>query len=260
VGITALITPLNIGRLRGNLGEWYRLPPEHRYANRVEATAILCYHVAWAGRSVLVDAAAYDFSLGGASMALPGPHPPPLGVQLAAAGTDPGAVTDVVITHAHFDHINGLTRLVDGRYVPAFPKARHYLGAGDWDPPNFEALQNNTLAVVEQHGLLSLVHGPLELAPGLDIVPAPGETPGHQLLHVQAGNVEAYITGDLYHHVLEFDEPERNVYWAEPETMRASKAMLMARAEASGATVYFAHIEGAWRVVGGKWVVKNQTQ
>ena len=255
MGITALITPFNIGRLRADLGLWYKLPPDHRYANRVEAFAILCYHVAWAGRSVLVDAAAYDFSLGGASMALPGPHPPPLGEQLAAAGADPGAVTDVVITHAHFDHINGLTRRVDGRYVPAFPNARHYLGAGDWDPPNFGALQINTLAVVEQHGLLSLVHGPLELAPGLDIVPAPGETPGHQLLHVKAGNVEAYITGDLYHHVLEFDEPGRNVYWAEPDTMRASKAMLMARAAASGATVYFAHIEGAWRVEGGAWVV-----
>ena len=49
-----MITPLNIGRLRGNLGEWYKLPAEHRYAKRVEATAILCYHVAWAGRSVLV--------------------------------------------------------------------------------------------------------------------------------------------------------------------------------------------------------------
>src|SRR6266852_2989076 len=117
-----VITPLNIGRLRGNLGEWYKLPAEHRYANRVEAIAILCYHVAWAGRSVVVDAA-------------------------------------------------------------------------------------------------------------------------------------AYVTGDLYHHVLEFDEPGRNVYWAEPETMQASKAMLMARAGASGAKVYFAHIEGAWRVEGGTWVV-----
>lgn len=255
-----VITPLNIGRLRGDLAGWYRLAPSHPYAQRVEETAILCYHVALPGRSVLVDAAAYEFSLGGASMALPGPHPPPLAQQLAAAGADPDAVTDVVITHAHFDHINGLTRLVDGRYVPAFPNARHYLGAGDWDLKNFKELENATLVVLEQHGLLSLVHGPLELAPGLEIVPAPGETPGHQLLHLtaaglNAGGLEAYVTGDLYHHTLEFDEPGRNVFWAEPETMGASKVMLMARAQASRARVYFAHIEGAWRVDGGKWVV-----
>lgn len=256
--LTPTITTLNIGRLRGDLSEWFNLPPGHRYAGQVEETAILCYHVAAAGRSVLVDAAAYDFTLGGASFALPGPHPPPLAAQLAAAGAEPSAVTEVVITHAHFDHINGLTQRVDGRYVPVFPNARHYLGAGDWNPANFDELENNTLVVLEQHGLLSLVHGLLELAPGLEIVPAPGETPGHQLLRLKTGAVtasgrEAYFTGDLYHHVLEFDEPERNVTWAEPVTMAASKASLIAAAQASAARVYFAHIEGAWRVEGGRW-------
>src|SRR5258708_39793950 len=205
-----MITPINIGRLRGNLGDWYQLPPGHPYAHLVEATPIQCYHVACPGRSVLVDAPVYEFSLGGGSMELPGPHPPPLEAQLAAAGADPGAVTDVVITHAHFDHINGLTKRIDGRYVPTFPTARHYLGAGDWVPAEFAYMQKFTLGVIEQHGLLTLVHGPLELAPGLDIVRAPGETPGHQLLHVRttspnAGDRDAYITGDLYHHVLEFD-------------------------------------------------------
>jgi glyoxylase-like metal-dependent hydrolase (beta-lactamase superfamily II) len=250
---SATITVLNIGRLRGDLASWYGLPPGHPYAGRAQEIAILCYHVALPVRSVLVDTAAYEFSLGGASMALPGPHPPPLVEQLSAAGAVPGAVTDVIITHAHFDHINGLTQQIDGRYVPAFPNALHYLGAGDWNPEEFEALELNTLAVVEQHGLLSLVHGPLALGDGLEIVPAPGETPGHQLLHLRAGGREAYFTGDLYHHPLEFDEPGRNVTWAEPEAMRASKARLMERAEASGALVYFAHIEGAWRVSGGRW-------
>jgi glyoxylase-like metal-dependent hydrolase (beta-lactamase superfamily II) len=186
-------------------------------------------------------------------MALPGPHPPPLEAPLAALGLPP--ITDVVITHAHFDHINGLTRRVDGRYEPAFPNARHYLGAGDWNPANFEGLEENTLVVLERRGLLTLVNGPLALAPGLDLVPAPGETPGHQLVHVQSSEGEAYITGDLYHHPLEFEEPERNVVWAEPVAMAASKAALMARAEASRAMVYFAHIEGQWRVESGQWVM-----
>ncbi len=247
------LTTLNIGRLRGDLGEWYALPAGHPYAGKVEEISILCYHVALPGRSVLVDAAAYEFSLGGASMALKGPHPPPLAEQLAAAGADAATVTDVVITHPHFDHINGLTHKIGRRYVPAFPNARHYLGAADWTPDEFEALERNTVAVVERHGLLSLVHGPLALGDGLEIVPAPGESPGHQLLHLAAGGVEAYFTGDLFHHPLEFDEPGRNVTWAEPQTMQASKAMLMERAQASGALVYFAHIEGPWTVKAGTW-------
>jgi len=250
---TPRLTTLNIGRLRADLSEWFGLPAGHRYAGKMEECIIQCYHLAMGGHSVLVDAAAYDFTFGGESYALPGPHPPPLTAQLAALGIDPGAVTEVVITHAHFDHINGLTQRVDGRYVPAFPNARHYLGAGDWNPAAFEALENNTLLVLEQHGLLALVPGPLTLAEGLELIPAPGETPGHQLLHVRAGELEAYITGDLYHHVMEFDEPGRNVTWAEPVTMAASKASLMAQAQASSARVYFAHIEGAWRVQDGHW-------
>jgi len=248
------ITTLNIGRLRGDLTDWYGLPPGHPYYGKIEETIIQCYHVALAGRSVLVDAAAYEFSLGGASMSLKGPHPPPLAEQLAAAGADPAAVTDLVITHPHFDHINGLTHKVDGRYLPAFPGARHYLGAADWTPADFEPLQQHTLGVLEQHGLLTRVPGTLPLGEGLEIVPAPGETPGHQLLHLSAAGVEAWFTGDLYHHPLEFDEPGRNVTWADPVSMQASKARLMEQAQASGARVYFAHIEGWWKVVGGLWV------
>ncbi len=254
MGPAPQITTLNIGRLRGDLSDWYALPAGHPYAGRVEETAIQCYHVALPGRSVLVDAAEYDFTLGGASLALPGPHPPTLAEQLAAAGADPGAVTDIVITHSHFDHVNGLTRRGETGYQPAFPGARHYLGTGDWEPEHFGKLERNTVAVIERHGLLSLVYGSLSLGDGLEIVPAPGETPGHQLLHLSAGGVEAYFTGDLYHHPLEFEEPGRNVTWAEPESMAVSKATLMVRAEASGAAVYFAHIEGPWAVRDGKWV------
>src|SRR5258708_24250127 len=108
----------------------------------------------------------------------------------------------------------------------------------------------------------TVVQGPLEWERGMDVVAAPGEKPGQKLLHMQApsaqgGEQDGYITGDLYHHVLEFDEPGRNVAWAEPAAMAASKARLMARAAASSARVYFAHIEGTWGGRDGKWEVRS---
>src|SRR5262249_43430433 len=148
--------------------------------------------------------------------------------QLAALGLEPGAVSDLVITHPHFDHINGLTRRKASRYVPVFPNARHYLGAADWLPDEFEPLRRNTIGAIHADGLLQLVDDVFDLGDGLEIIPAPGETPGHQLLHLRAQGLEAYLTGDLYHHPLEFAEPDRDVTWAEPQAMRASKAALMA--------------------------------
>lgn len=242
------ITPLNIGYLRADLSEWYRLPSGHPYAGQVDELPILCYHIALAARSVLVDAAAYEFPEEVAKMAIPGFHAPSLLEQLTAAKIDAAEVSEVIITHAHFDHFNALTRLVDDCYLPTFPNARHYLGAGDWQPEHFGALEERTLKVVHQHGLLTLVEGPLDLGDGLTILPAPGETFGHQILHVQTGRTEAYFAGDLYHHQLEFSEAARNVSWAAPEAMLASKAALMERAANSGALVFFAHVEGPHQV------------
>jgi len=45
--------------------------------------------------------------------------------RLAAVGVDPDDVDIVVLTHLHPDHCGGATRLVDGRWVPTFRRARH---------------------------------------------------------------------------------------------------------------------------------------
>ncbi len=245
---TPHITPLNIGYLRADLSAWYRLPSDHPYAGQVDELPILCYHIALATRSVLIDAAVYDFPEDLAELAIPGFHAPSLLEQLAAAEIDAADVSDVIITHAHLDHFNGLTRLVDNRYVPTFPNARHYLGAGDWQPEHFGSLEEHTLKVVHHHGLLTLLDGPINLGEGLTILPAPGESPGHQILHLQTGGIEAYFVGDLYHHPLEFVEAAQNVHWAVPDVMRASKSVVIERAATSGACIFFAHIEGPYRV------------
>jgi glyoxylase-like metal-dependent hydrolase (beta-lactamase superfamily II) len=102
-----------------------------------------------------------------------------------------------------------------------------------------------------KYGLRRLVEGLLDLGDGLEILPAPGESPGHQIAHLKASETEAYIAGDLYYHRLDFAGAGRNVNWADPVSMQASKAVIAERAAASGADVYFAHIEGPCRVERG---------
>ena len=240
------ISPLNIGYLNATLAEWYDLPTNHPAASTPDRAAILCFHLATANHSVLVDAAAYAFPPDFESMVIPGEQRPGLKDQLLTLGIEADDITDLVITHPHVDHINGLSEFVDGQHLPLFPKARHYLGAADWQPETFGSLEQDTLMVIEACGLLELVSGKLELGDGLSIVPMPGETPGHQGLYLNDGEVEAYFTGDLYHHPLEFKE-DINVVWAEPQTMRASKRAIAEQAARSGAKVYFSHIEGAYR-------------
>jgi glyoxylase-like metal-dependent hydrolase (beta-lactamase superfamily II) len=51
---------------------------------------------------------------------------------------------------------------------------------------------------------------------GMTILPMPGETPGHQILHL-VGDTEwqnINFAGDLYHHQIEFVDEARNVGWS----------------------------------------------
>ncbi|MEJ2357491.1 MAG: MBL fold metallo-hydrolase [Deinococcales bacterium] len=244
------VTPLEIARLRFDLTAAYALPPGHPAAG-APGLPVLAYHLALPRRSVLVDAPLYEAASTPDVYLLPGfVAPPPLPDQLRAAGIEPAGVTDVVLSHAHFDHLGGLERRTEAGTVPTFPNARHYLGRGDWDPAAFTAMAREDLLTVERAGLLTLVDGDLDLGDGLSLVAAPGESPGHQLVRAQAGDDVVYVAGDLYHHAIEFDESERNVRWVDAPAMRASKEALLARAEREGARVYLSHIAGPHRVGG----------
>jgi glyoxylase-like metal-dependent hydrolase (beta-lactamase superfamily II) len=247
------VTPLEIARLRFDLGQDYGLPARHPAARAVELP-VLAYHLALPGRSVLVDAPSYQTDTTPEAYRLPGfLPPPPLLEQLRSAGIDAADVSDVVITHAHFDHLGALARGDGPERSPAFPHARHYLGRSEWDPDAFASMGREDLLVVERAGLLTLVEndagpGDVQLGEGLSLVPAPGESPGHMLARAELDGDVVYVAGDLYHHAFEFDEPAHNVVWVDAATMRASKTALMVRAARERARVVFSHIGGAWRV------------
>src|SRR5438093_26328 len=48
-------------------------------------------------------------------------------------GVKPEHVDVVVCTHLHIDHVGWNTRLVDGRWVPTFPRARYLFARREWE-------------------------------------------------------------------------------------------------------------------------------
>src|SRR5512146_101509 len=53
--------------------------------------------------------------------------PPPITEQLASLGVKPEDITQVIITHAHWDHYAGVMTLGVAGPAPTFPHARYYL-------------------------------------------------------------------------------------------------------------------------------------
>ncbi len=125
---------------------------------------------------------------------------------MEAVGVDLDQVSIVVISHAHPDHVSGLSvETADGR-EPLFPRARHLISAEEYEfwfservPDEFGSMANvarKHLSTVGDAGLLHIVEGDVEIAPGLRFVPAPGHTPGHMAVSIAEADAVAMYLGD----------------------------------------------------------------
>ena len=127
-----------------------------------------------------------------------------LDANLAKHGVKPADITLCILTHLHFDHAGGSTRLDGmGRPVPSFPHARYVVQARDladarrphlrvkasYLPQNWEPL--------EAAGLLDTVDGTAELLPGISVRPAPGHIAGLQNVVVEGGGKRLVYLADL---------------------------------------------------------------
>jgi len=269
----ATVTIINAGDLRFSLRDELAVPEEEwrpAHADAFAAPLVFpsqCFHIAAPGLSLMVDAGRYDVPEG-SGFAIPGYLPPPaLPDQLAAAGIRPEDVRYVVITHAHWDHFNGVTRTENGADAATFPNARHLLGRADWQDAEMQAalerpdsLQGRTLGVLHRAGLLETVEGDHDLDGGVRLVATPGETPGHMAVRVESRGQVLYCVGDLYHHPVEVERPEWMATWADRATTPASRARLAEAALAADARLLAAHIASVGRLArtgaggGVRWV------
>jgi len=169
--------------------EWRRAMPEADGHGALTFSTNLA-HIALDGASVLVDP---GFDEPGPRSSWPSSdRSPGLVAGLASIGVRPEDVSHVLITHPHGDHIAGATVEQDGRRRARFPRARHLLGRADFDaaaraaPDSMAARELGTL---REQGLLEPVDGDQEVAPGLAMLHAPGESPGHSIVQIGRAHV-----------------------------------------------------------------------
>ena len=257
----ARATVVNVGDSLWRLADVLNVPeaewrPGHASAfETASAFPSQCVHLAVPGASIQVDAGVYDFAPDSPQRPPAYAPPPDLTAQLAAAGVDAEEVTHLVLTHLHGDHYNGVTVERGGAWVPRFPRARCLVGRDDWNDPEMRAaladpasLESRTLGVLERAGLVELVTGERELAPGVAIIPAPGESPGHQVVRLRSAKQTLYCLGDLIHTPVEVEHPDWMSAWCDATAMRVSRDRLFAAALAEDARLVAAHIAGVGRL------------
>ena len=253
----ARVTVFKVCDLRAHLASWFQLdgwPSAYDgLLQKAVAIPVQCVLVQMQGMTLLVDAYVYDVPPE-SSFALPDYKPPvDLVMQMAAMGVQPEDVTHVVITHLHFDHYTGVTRERDGVFVPTFPKARVYIGRSDWQLAETQfarpdSPESQTVAVLQAHDLVELVTGEMDLGGGVTILPAPGESPGHQVVRLELAEQTLYVLGDLYHHEVEVEQPTWMVYWADTAVMTASRQALLPQLLDERSVLLAGHLAGFGRL------------
>lgn len=167
-----------------------------------------------------------------------------LDAALDELGIDPAEVTHVVITHPHGDHFPGVCREEEGQLVARFPRARHFMGRADWEGnPNRADPSSHLrrLTVIDDMNLLHLIDTDTEIAPGVTVMPAPGESPGHVVVRIETGAAPVYVLGDLVHHGVEVAHPGWNPPHADHAPLMVSRERFYPLLAGEGALALYAH-------------------
>jgi glyoxylase-like metal-dependent hydrolase (beta-lactamase superfamily II) len=178
---------------------------------------------------------------------------------LARLGVDPAAVTDVVVTHAHPDHVGWASQ--GGAAV--FPNAAYWCHWADWQAfvrdrnytePAFEFVADQ-LAPLEPS--VRTWSGSAAVTDWLRLHEAPGHTPGSAVAVAGSRGRRAAFIGDLAHHLLEVSNPGWAFAGDSDSHTAAAQRLHWFRDLADGETLVFAsHFpemsavtlrEGAWR-------------
>ena len=122
---------------------------------------------------------------------------------LSEKGLKPDDITDVILTHLHFDHTGGSTILVNGKLEPAFPNANYFVQKQnfDWarnpsDRDKGSYIKDNFLPLYEE-GVLNFIIGNAEFDDEIKMIVINGHTFGQQMVKISNGSDTFLFCSDL---------------------------------------------------------------
>lgn len=168
--------------------------------------------------------------------------------ELEKYGVKKDEITDVILTHLHFDHAGGATSHDGTNLVPTFKNAKYYVQKANLETathPNIREkasyLVANWQALIDQKKLVILDGDVNNLLPGISVQVVNGHTTGQQIVWVQDAKNALVYCADLIPMSTHVRLPWVMGYDLRPLDLIEEKRQILTKlAEVSG-YVYFEH-------------------
>ena len=122
---------------------------------------------------------------------------------LASAGLKMNDITDVILTHLHFDHTGGSTKLENGKLVPAFPNAKYYVQKKhyDWavnpsEKDRGSFIKDNFVPLFDA-GVIEFTNGNQQLDDEIELIETNGHTFAQQMVKISDSSNTVLFCADL---------------------------------------------------------------
>lgn len=160
-----------------------------------------------------------------------------LQASLRAAGIDPAQVTDILISHAHGDHVGGL--VANGALV--FPNAVIHVSIPEWTAMQGYAPQADMVRLITPK-VRPFAPGS-KVTPSITAVSLDGHTPGHSGYEIVSGQERLLYVGDAMHSsLISVQRPEwRNVWDDDSAAAVATRQGLLERGATQTLRIYAVH-------------------
>ncbi len=167
--------------------------------------------------------------------------------SLELNGLKPADITDVILTHLHFDHTGGSTKIENNKVIPSFPNAKYFVqrknfewamkpsdrDKGSYIKENFEPLA--------KEGVLNLIDGETDFDENISFKVINGHTIAQQMIMISDSSTSLLYCCDLIPFVSQIRIPYIMGYDIQPLVTVEEKKKYLKLAADEKWILYFGH-------------------